>query len=103
MRILFIDEEVEVEVLAKSIQARHPSDKVVLIDDLKAAREKLWSEKFDVIVMDIMMPSDDDAVPGSSDESGPITGLLLIEQAKDRTTASTVQATIRTRPCLACH
>lgn len=79
MKILFIDDEFEVEVLAKAIQARHPNDKVELVDDLMSAKKKLWSEKFDVVIADIMMPADNEAVPQSADESGLIAGLLLIQ------------------------
>ena len=82
MKILFIDEEVEIEVLARVIQTRHPNDIILLVDDLMTAREKLWSTKFDVAVVDIMMPSDDKAVPGSSDESGLISGLLLMDMVQ---------------------
>jgi DNA-binding NtrC family response regulator len=79
MKVLFIDDELEVEALAKVLKNRHPEDNMELVDSLASARKKIWSEKFDVMVVDLMMPADDESVPGSSDEAGLIGGLLLLE------------------------
>ena len=86
MKALFIDEDLEVEVLVNALQDRHHQDSIRLADNLGIACQMLWSEKFDVVVVDIMMPADNDAVPGSEDESGLLSGLLLItlvQKSKD--------------------
>jgi len=85
MKVLFVDDDIEVEVLAKVIQARHADDKMDLAYNLANACSKIWSQRYDVIVMDIMMPADESAVEGSSDDSGLISGLLLIEKVKHDT------------------
>ena len=83
MKILIIDDELEVEVMAKVLKARHPSDQIDLADTLAKARDKLWSEKYNAISVDIMMRADDKAVPGSSKSSGLIAGLQLVDLVKD--------------------
>jgi CheY-like chemotaxis protein len=82
MKTLIIDDELEVEVMAKVLRARHPSDNIDLADTLAKARDKLWSEKYDAISVDIMMRADDEAVPGSSKASGLIAGLQLVDLVK---------------------
>lgn len=77
MRILFIDDELEIEILVKILQTRHPEDKIDLCDSLASARDTIWRSRYDVVVFDIMMGVDDKAVPGSSDQSGLISGLGL--------------------------
>lgn len=79
MKALFIDEDLEIERLVNVLQARHPEDNIELADTLADARGKLWSTKYDVLVIDSWMPPDDDAVPKSSDEAGLISGLLLLD------------------------
>ena|SRR5258707_6580045 len=79
MKALFVDDDLETEVLVKVLRARHPSDSFDLADTLPDARKSIWSEKYDVIVFDIMMPADDMAAPGSSEDAGLISGLLLLD------------------------
>jgi CheY-like chemotaxis protein len=79
MKILFVDDELEVESLATVLQNRHPEDQLKLVDNLAAAKKTIWSEKFDVMVLDLMMPADDEAVPNSSHDAGLTAGLLLAE------------------------
>lgn len=79
MKALFVDDDLETEVLVKVLRARHPDDSFDLADTLPDARQKIWSEKYDVIVFDIMMPADETAAPGSSEDAGLITGLLLLD------------------------
>jgi CheY-like chemotaxis protein len=77
MNVFILDEDWEVEVLVRVLQSRHPADSFVLADNLRDGRRKLWSEKFDVVVLDVMIPSDEEAVPGSSQKSGLLSGLVL--------------------------
>lgn len=79
MKALFIDDDLETEVLVKVLQARHSDDSFDLADTLPDARQLIWSEKYDVIVFDIMMPADDSVVPGSTQDAGLISGLLLLD------------------------
>ena len=82
MRVLIIDDALEVEVLAHVLKARYPGELFELADSLAAASEKLWSERYDVVSVDIMMRADDDAVLGSSDHAGLIAGLQLIDEMR---------------------
>jgi CheY-like chemotaxis protein len=82
MKVLFVDEDWEVEVLAKVLQARHIKDDFDIADTLAIAREKIWNGKYDVIVMDVMMPADETAVPQSSEKAGLLSGLLLFDMIR---------------------
>lgn len=80
MNVFILDEDWEVEVLCKALSARHPEDSFTLVDTLEDAVKTLWSKKFDVLVLDIMVPADDKAVPRSTELAGLISGLLLYDQ-----------------------
>lgn len=82
MRVLFVDEEWDIEITVKALRNRYPEDEFCLADRLRDAKAELWSRVFDVVVLDIMMPSDDSAVPNSSDEGGLVSGLLLYKMVR---------------------
>lgn len=79
MKILFIDEDWEIEVLAKVLSARHAEHFFDLADRLQDAKTKLWKEKYDRIVLDIMLPADEVTVPHSSEQAGVVSGLLFYD------------------------
>jgi len=77
MKTLFVDEDWEIEVLLNVLRARHPEDEFDLAETLDQARKAIWAVKYDILVLDVMMPSDDVVVPKSSDKAGLLSGLLL--------------------------
>jgi CheY-like chemotaxis protein len=79
MKILVIDEDLEVEVLVRVLRNQHPTDEFALAESLAQGLELARSRKWDVIVVDLMMPADEKAVPGSSEQAGLIAGIRLIE------------------------
>jgi CheY-like chemotaxis protein len=83
MKILFADEDWEIEVLVKVLRARHPEHEFELADSLEKARRAIWSTKFDILVLDIMLPANDQAVPNSSENAGLLSGLLLLDMIQN--------------------
>ena len=79
MKVLVIDEEMQVQRLVQALENRHPKDKFVLVHNLADGREAIWEERYDILVVDIMLPADEVSVPGSSDEGGIVAGLMLID------------------------
>lgn len=79
MRFLIVDEDLEIERLVLVLQARRPEHSFDLADTLGDAKEMLWHQQYDAIAMDVWMPPDETAVPGSSEDSGLVSGLMLIE------------------------
>lgn len=79
MNFFFLDEDWEVEVLKNVLEARHPEHQFELADTLVAGKTLIWSKKFDVLVLDVMIPADDEAVPNSSNKAGLLSGLLLTD------------------------
>ena len=82
MKILFVDEDLQVEALVRVLRNRYPNDKFNIVSTLAEARDTIWSTKFDVLVIDIMLLADESVVKRSSEEAGLIAGLLLIDLIK---------------------
>lgn len=80
MNVLVIDEDIQVHILVRVLRNRHPEDKFELAPTLASATNQLWGEKYDVLVVDIMMPGNEAVVEGSSDGGGVISGLQLLEK-----------------------
>lgn len=79
LKILFVDEDVEIEVTKNVLASRRPEHEFSIAWSLRIARDLLWSTKFDVVVLDIMLPSDDSVVPGSSSDGSLTSGVKLFE------------------------
>lgn len=85
MNALFLDDDLAVEVSAEVLQDRHPEDSIEFVYTLEQAHEKVTSRKYDVLVIDLMMPPNEKVAPGSSGDGGIISGLRFIEEMqKDR-------------------
>jgi CheY-like chemotaxis protein len=79
MKVLFVDEDWEIDTLARVLQARYPEDTFEVVDGLFKAKQRIWSEEWDILVLDIMMPVDGDAVPRSIEDAGLLSGVRLAE------------------------
>jgi CheY-like chemotaxis protein len=78
MKALFVDDELEVEILVDVLRSRYPDSSFHLADTLAEATRLIAQQKYDVIVLDVMMRADERAVPGSSADSGMISGVHLM-------------------------
>jgi len=83
MKVLIVDEDLQVQVLFKVLNNMYTDDTFKIVYNLHDAKHTIWNEKFDILVIDIMLPSDEDAVPGSSQDGGVISGLQLIDLIKN--------------------
>lgn len=79
MRTLIIDDSQQGKILARVMQNRHPEDTFRVAQSLARGRMAIWEETFDVMAFDIMLPADDNAVPGSSENAGLVSGIQLLD------------------------
>jgi CheY-like chemotaxis protein len=77
MNVLFVDEDYEPFLTVKALQARHPSDLFKCVSSIQLALKELETCDYDLLVLDIMLPSDERLIPGSSEKSGLYAGLVL--------------------------
>lgn len=82
MKVLFIDDDIQTEILYEVLKAQYPKDNMSLVYKLYDAHQILWSLKFDVMVLDIMMNGDEKVVPGSTEKGGVLAGLLLLDMVR---------------------
>ena len=82
MRVLFVDDDGGVSILAKILRERHPDDMFESAFNLRRAVEAIWTNKYDALVFDIMLPPDEQSVPGSSLDGGVTSGVKLVDKIK---------------------
>src|ERR1043165_10243084 len=79
MKFIFVDDDLETEVLLAILREEHPTHASSHVQTLARARSAIWQSKFDALIIDIMMPPDDDAVSESELHEGMYSGIRLAE------------------------
>lgn len=79
MKVLFIDEDVDVHRLVEALGNRYEGSSFTLAKSLADATEQISTKTFDVIVVDMWLPPDDEALPKSSDDAGMTAGIKLLD------------------------
>ena len=83
MKVLMVDDDrYEIQALVDILAVRHPKDEFESTFNLREARNQIWSKKYDAIVLDIIMPPNDEIVPRTSHEAGLISGLRLMDMIR---------------------
>src|SRR5689334_20780237 len=82
MRFFFLDEDLDVEITIRILRSRYPEHTFDLADNLEDCKTLIYNAKYDVLVLDIMLPANNAIVPRSGDMAGLLTGLLLRDLIK---------------------